>query len=325
MNTPFFTISLDFELFWGVYDVASIESYGDRILGGRQAIPIILSLFKTYNIHATWGTVAMVSFENKKELMNYLPDIKPSYHNTNIDPYGHLKHVGKNESEDPFHFGYSLLSKITDVEGMEIGSHSFSHFYCLESNNGDAFKADLDAAACSFKRLDIETKSLIFCRNQYSVSDLKTARDLGFTSYRGNEDHYLYKPRQSKQSLAVRGARLADAYVNIAGDHSAIPKEDLPGLVNIPSSRFLRPFSSNSYLEHLRLQRIKSSMLNAAKQGKGFHLWWHPHNFGKNLFENIDFLTNILEYYRCLNEEYGMESLTMSEISENFSEAKGSV
>ena len=27
-------------------------------------------MFKKYNIHATWGTVAMASFENKKELEN---------------------------------------------------------------------------------------------------------------------------------------------------------------------------------------------------------------------------------------------------------------
>jgi peptidoglycan/xylan/chitin deacetylase (PgdA/CDA1 family) len=316
MTRPFFTISLDFELFWGVYDVASVESYGPNILGGRKAIPEILSLFKKYHIHATWGTVAMASFENKKELMSYLPEIRPVYARSNIDPYGHLKNLGKNESEDPYHFGYSLLQKIIDVDGMEIGSHSFSHFYCLEENNKQAFRADLEAASESFRRLDIETKSLIFCRNQYDNCDLQTAKDLGFTSFRGNEDHYLYKPRQSKQPLTVRGGRLVDAYINIAGNNFSSPKEDIEGLINIPSSRFLRPYSKNKYLEILRLQRIKSSMLNAAKTGKGFHLWWHPHNFGSNLYENIAFLDSILNYYRVLNAEYGMDSLNMSEISE---------
>jgi peptidoglycan/xylan/chitin deacetylase (PgdA/CDA1 family) len=318
MKTPFFTISLDFELFWGVFDVASVESYGANILGGRKAIPVILSLFKKYDIHATWGTVAMASFENKKELMSYLPEIKPVYGNSNIDPYGHLKNVGKNESDDPYHFGYSLLKQIIDVDGMEIGSHSFSHFYCLEENNKEAFRADLEAANHSFRRLDIETKSLIFCRNQYDNYDLQTAKDSGFTSFRGNEDHYLYKPRQSKQPLAVRGGRLADAYINVAGNHLSVPKEDLAGLINIPSSRFLRPYSNNKYLERLRLKRIKSSMLNAAKNGKGFHLWWHPHNFGRNLRENMAFLTNILDYYRILSEKYDMESLNMSEITDRF-------
>ena len=318
MTRPFFTISLDFELFWGVYDVASVESYGPNILGGRKAIPIILSLFKEYNIHATWGTVAMASFENKKELMNYLPEIRPVYEMSNIDPYGHLKNVGKNEREDPYHFGYSLLQQIIAVEGMEIGSHSFSHFYCLEENNKQAFRADLEAAGESFRRLDIETKSLIFCRNQYDNSDLQTAKDLGFSSFRGNEDHYLYKPRQSKQPLSVRGGRLVDAYINITGNNCSLPREDIEGLINIPSSRFLRPCSNNKYLEMLRLRRIKASMLDAAITGKGFHLWWHPHNFGSKLHKNMTFLTSVLNYYRVLNVEYGMDSLNMSEISDRF-------
>ncbi len=318
LSRPSFTISLDFELFWGVYDVASFESYGSNIIGGRKAIPKILSLFKQYDIHATWATVAMLSFENKKELMSYLPEVRPVYARSNIDPYAHLKNVGKNESEDPYHFGYSLLQQITDVDGMEIGSHSFSHFYCLEQDNDRAFRADLEAANESFRRLNIETKSLIFCRNQYDNSDLFTARELGFTSFRGNEEHFLYKPRQSKQHAIVRGGRLIDAYVNIAGNNCSVPREDLTGLINIPSSRFLRPYFNNKYLEFLRLRRIKLSMLNAAKNSKGFHLWWHPHNFGSNLDENMAFLTSILNFYKFLNDEYGMNSLNMSEVSDQF-------
>ena len=43
---PFFTISLDFELFWGVHDVFTKDEYGNNILGARKAIPKILKLFK---------------------------------------------------------------------------------------------------------------------------------------------------------------------------------------------------------------------------------------------------------------------------------------
>jgi len=322
IKTPFFTISLDFELLWGIFSEASLETYGANILGGRNSIPKILSLFKSYKIHATWGVVAMASFENKKELMNFLPDIKPNYVNYNVDPYRYLNNVGENESEDPYHFGYSLLRQITDVEGMEIGSHTFSHFYCLEEHNEGAFKADLEAASASFERLDIDTKSLIFCRNQYSEKHLNVARDAGFTAYRGNEDHYLHRPRR-KHALPVRAARLADAYVNISGNHLSTPNATLKGLVNIPSSRFLRPTLNNKYLENLRLNRIKSSMLEAAQKNKGFHLWWHPHNFGKDPLENIGFLTNILTYYEFLSGKYGMQSLSMSEISAGIIESGG--
>ena len=142
MQKPFFTISLDFELFWGVRDLSYAHLYRPNILGGRDAIPHILSLFKQYKIHATWATVAMITFETKKDLLQYLPEIRPKYRN--YQPYKGLDHIGENERDDPYHFGYSLLRKISDTPGMEIASHSFSHFYCLENTVKDAFKSDLE-------------------------------------------------------------------------------------------------------------------------------------------------------------------------------------
>ena len=322
MRNSFFTISLDFELFWGVFPTSSIASYGANILGGREAIPQILSLFKNYNIHATWATVAMASFKNKKELMSYMPCTKPVYIDRHMDAYDHLDNVGENERDDPYHFGYSLLRKITDVAGMEVGSHTFSHFFSLEQNNKAAFRADLEASNQSFRRLGIDTQSLIFCRNEYKQSDLQALRDAGFTSYRGNEtsninnkEHYLFKSRH-KQPLQVKAGRWADTCINICGDQLLEPKKDRLGLVDIPSSRMLRPFYNVNYVDHLRLKRIKSSMLAAAQQKKGYHLWWHPHNFGQNLRENLELLNNILEHYRALNDKYGMETLNMSEVSD---------
>jgi hypothetical protein len=55
----------------------------------------------------------------------------------------------------------------------------------------------------------------------------------------------------------------------------------------------------------------------AAKNNKTFHLWWHPHNFGVHLDENMGVLTRIAEYYANLNRETGWQSLTMAEVGEN--------
>ena len=46
-----------------------------------------------------------------------------------------------------------------------------------------------------------------------------------------------------------------------------------------------------------------------------FHLWWHPHNFGVNIDDNIEFLDEILSSFRDLKMQYGMRSLNMGEIS----------
>ena len=312
---PFFTISLDFELLWGVFPEKLIKNYGQNILGGRKSIPLMLELFKKYNIHATWATVGMASFESKKELLNYLPDTKPDYKNKHLDPYRHLSCVGTNERDDPYHFGYSLIQQIIDTDGMEIASHTFSHFYCLEKHDDGAFIADLESASQAFNRLDLKPESIIFCRNQYSDYHLQIAKNVGFKAFRGNENHFLYRPRD-KHNFVVRGLRLLDNYVNIAGNQVSSLTLTNCGLYNIPSSRFLRPWIQNISLEKLRLNRIKNSMLTAAKQGKGFHLWWHPHNFGKNVRENLHVLCEVLEFYNKLKVEYGMASLTMSEVRE---------
>jgi hypothetical protein len=88
-------------------------------------------------------------------------------------------------------------------------------------------------------------------------------------------------------------------------------------MANVRASRLLRPYTrSLSFLEALRIRRIKASMAHAAAANEIFHLWWHPHNFGVDVDKNIQLLTELAEYYRTLKETYGMESATMGEIAE---------
>ena len=82
----------------------------------------------------------------------------------------------------------------------------------------------------------------------------------------------------------------------------------------------LRPYSPKlSFLEGLRLRRIRSEMMHAAKEGELYHLWWHPHNFGANMEENFGFLEDTLKVYKDCHDRYSMQSLTMNEISRQLS------
>lgn len=315
----FFTISLDLELFWGVRDVTSIRRYGKNILGVRQAIPAILALFRSHGIRATWATVGFVTFSTRKELISYLPEERPDYLNPKLDPYRYLPEIGDNERDDPYHYGYSLVRAIQDTPGMEIGSHSFSHYYCLEAtSNPSAYRADLQASAAALQRLVVQPRSLVFCRNQYDNSHLQDAAACGFKVFRGNEAGFLYEPRSAKgETLIRRAGRLADAYLDLSGPNLSPVSQDKSGLINVPSSRFLRPYSHGlRLLEQLRLRRILKAMETAASSGSGFHLWWHPHNFGTNLENNLSFLSQILAHFRYLQNRYGMQSLTMAEAAE---------
>ena len=63
-------------------------------------------------------------------------------------------------------------------------------------------------------------------------------------------------------------------------------------------------------------QRIKRQMTYAAENGRLFHLWWHPHDFGLNTDKNLANLKEILEHYEFLNQKYGFESKNIGEVAE---------
>jgi hypothetical protein len=307
---------LDCELYWGIRDRRDLNSYRANLLGDRQVTEPLLNLFSSYQIHATWAFVGFLFFSDKKELMAHLPTDLPSYDDSRLNPYPAIAGIGNNEDEDPFHYGQSLIQKVMRYPHQEIGSHTFSHYYCLERGQTKAqFTADLQAAKRAAERLNINLRSLVFPRNQLNEQYLDVCRELGFIAFRGNEKSWFYDPGSLKeQSLLRRGGRLSDAYLNITGHHCHNLFSQQSPLVDIPSSRFLRPYSTKlKNFEPLRLRRIKRSMTYAARQGLSYHLWWHPHNFGVNMQENLAFLTAILDHYTFLNHNYDMQSLTMQE------------
>jgi len=313
-------VSLDFELNWGVHDVFSLEQYGNRLLGARKAIPRILDLFTYYDVHATWGIVGLLCFDNKATLLENLPDLKPSYNDPTFSPYKKMDKVGENEEVDPYHFGSSLVQKIMNTANQEIGTHTFSHYYCLEDGqSSEEFEADLMAAKYVFHQKGINVYSFIFPRNQTQKSYLEICKKHGVTSFRGNETSWIYEASNlGKQHPVKRAARLVDHYVNLTGHHTyRLDKIDNEPIANLPSSRFLRPYSKKlKMLERCRLKRIKDSLTYAAKKGEVYHLWWHPHNFGENIDENIEFLRELLDHVEVLKKSYAFQSLTMMEAAE---------
>ena len=179
MATGKFVISLDFEIYWGVRDAVTLKEYEKNLLGVQKVIPELLELFEKYNIKATFATVGFLFFETKKGLLHNLPERKPVYHNANLSPYNHLNAVGENEKVDPFHFANKLIKQIAD-KGQEIGSHSFSHYYCLEKGQTpEDFREDVWAAKTIAAKNGIELKSFVFPRNQYNEDYIKICRRNG--------------------------------------------------------------------------------------------------------------------------------------------------
>ena len=62
-------ISLDFEIYWGVRDAVTLKEYKEHLLGVQKVIPLLLDLFKQYDIQATFATVGFLFFSNKEEFL----------------------------------------------------------------------------------------------------------------------------------------------------------------------------------------------------------------------------------------------------------------
>lgn len=317
-ETPVFTVSLDFELYWGLRDKRSIAEYRENLLGVRQVIPKMLEVFSQAGIHATWATVGFLFFTDTDDLRQRLPATLPNYTAPGLSPYRYLDEA---ETLDPlYHFAPELIDRIRQVPGQEVGTHTFSHYYCLEAGQTkEAFRDDLAAAARAAASRGLTLRSLVFPRNQWNPDYLSLLNDLGICCSRGNESSWAYQASDGEgQHLVQRAMRLLDSYLNLTGHHTFPLKACIANaLFNFPASRFLRPYSPRiASLEGLRLRRIKRAMDDAAQHQRIYHLWWHPHNFGRNIDQNIAFLRRIAEHFVALHQRYGMQSLNMGELAE---------
>jgi peptidoglycan/xylan/chitin deacetylase (PgdA/CDA1 family) len=322
VNPGGLVISLDFELHWGVRDHSSVADYRENLLGAREAIPAMLRLFEKYGIHATWATVGMLFCENKQELLASAPALRPEYRLAKLSPYLDLDSVGEDEVSDPFHYAPSLIRTIASAPGQELGTHTFSHFYCLEEGaTVAAFEADLEKALQLGTKLGVQLKSLVFPRNQYGEEHLHASQRCGITCVRSNQQGSLYNPRASgDESLFRRGLRLADAYVNLSGHNTHSSDGKRPA--RVPASRFLRPYNPRlCAADSLRMRRILHDLDAAAECGEIYHLWWHPHNFGRWTRENLEFLEAILRHLAVLRDKKGFASWTMLEAAETGTKA----
>lgn len=312
MFAPTLIVSLDFELFWGMQDGWELSEYEENILGGKAAIPKMLELFKRHGIHATWATVGYLFGHNETELCRYFPAELPTYDDPKLSGYRCFGAIGTDENAAPCYYGRSLIAQIAATPGQELGSHTFSHYYCREpGQTTQQFRADLDAARAIAADQGFDLRSIILPRNQCEPEYTRVMTEAGFTAYRDEENDWIHE--RIKFGPLLRLLRLADVYLPLTGQGGYIPKVE-DGIVNLVGSRMYKPFFRPlGFLEWLKLRRIKKQMLHAAKNGLTFHLWWHPHNVGVRTDLHMKQLEEIFSYYDELKEKYGMRSLNMGE------------
>jgi len=313
IQTGIFCISLDFELNWGIFEKNDIDNRVKYFNNTLKSIPETLYLFEKYNIHATWASVGFLFFKNKIELLSNIPNNIPKYQNKKVSSYEYIRHQYNNKFQ-AYHFAPHLIKKIQNTTGQEIGTHTLSHYYCLEPGQTPKdFKNDLLKHKEIAKKFGIQINSLVFPRNQHNKTYERIVEEIGIVAIRTNPDIWFWNSK-IKENLFKKIFRTLDAYIPLFDStYKSINLNQK--VIKIPASRFFRPLNKYNFLNKLRIIRIKQEMKKAAKKNKIYHLWWHPHNFGNNPKKALLELEEILKYYKKLKLKYDFTSLNMNEIT----------
>jgi peptidoglycan/xylan/chitin deacetylase (PgdA/CDA1 family) len=315
-------ISLDFELLWGVRDLYPADggAYRNNLVGARAAIPRILDLFVEFDIAATWATVGFLFAADRDEYDRYLPTHRPVYAEAGLSPFS--DQPGRSEADDPLRYAASLVEMIARRPRQEVGSHTYSHYYCLEAGHDPvSFRDDIASAVAIAKARGIDLKSMVFPRNQFNPDYVSIMAEAGITNCRSNAGGWFNRENDTRRYRRpdARMGRLMDGYVPVSGDQvtrwNEIPVVD--SICWLPAGQLLRPYSPRlARLDPLRHRRITTSLRKAATEHGIYHLWWHPHNAGVFTDEYLAFLRRILEEFRRCRDRYGMRSLTMADTAE---------
>lgn len=130
LTSPVVTVSLDFEMRWGMHDVLGMdkERYRANIEQECDSVKLMLKLLQERGLRATWACVGAIGCDSWEDYFSMAPP-PPRYHDhtlavspayEDIDPDGIL------------HFSPATVRAIAATEGQDLGTHTFSHIYCRE-------------------------------------------------------------------------------------------------------------------------------------------------------------------------------------------------
>lgn len=308
-------ISLDFELLWGLLPLQQ-TAWPKTFQAVHETVPRILDLFCENQMAATWACVGMLMHENWEDWHESIPKIRTKYDYRPYCPYD----FGRKNSHLPREcfFAPALVRLIARTPNQEIGTHTYSHYYCsVQGANLLSFTADLQAAIKIATKQGYQMKSLVFPRNQIRPEFLGVIGQLGIENVRSNPAAWYWNVDTDR--ISSRLVRAIDCYAPLGGKSVAAGKIQVrEGVCLLPASRFFRfpQKPRGSFLDKLAVRRIKQEMTDAARKNLVYHLWWHPHNLARSPDRSLQALEQICSHFRELRESCGFQSLAMQSLGQ---------
>ena len=298
-------LSLDFELRWGVHDVygLDVDGYRGNLEREREVIPALLKVFVDHGIRATWAAVGAIGCADWDDYFSRAP-APPRY----ADPAFAVKaEYAEIDPDGTLHFAPDLMRSILGAPGQELGTHTFSHLF-LREKGVTAADASADLAAA----IDLHREcfgsvplSLVFPRNQPAFIDVIRASRVRI--WRGNAAAWYYECEDSEHNGPLpRALKLIDAFNPFT--RRAAP---VVGDMN-RASIFLRlNLPASAWALHVHRIRIE---LDALRRDEVFHIWFHPHNLGKDTARRLDRVTQIAELIREREHAGKLRSCSMADL-----------
>ena len=266
MGKGYLTISIDFELAWGVWDIVTREDLAFAETAERPICAALIELFDRYDVAVTWAMVAAILDRSSskslpgREACWYAPDI--------------------------------VEGIVTAKVAHEIGSHSGRHVY-FDQSSVAAAADDLEFARDVHHRNGLSFRSFVYPRN--GVGHLDLLPRFGIASYRGPDGGWVDAAGRLGSGVR-RIVNLLDKALPVS-PQPVHPMNngtltDVPGSTQILARNGLRRF----ILPPVTQARLRRGLERACQAGAVFHLWFHPSNFYFRTDEQIATLSDFLEH-----------------------------
>lgn len=214
------------------------------------------------------------------------------------------------EQGDPLWYGRDIINTIKKYENQEIGCHSYSHPEFSKITKLEA-EEEINKSIKNAKELGIKLNSFVFPRNK--VNHLDLLHKYGFTSYRGTEPN-VYSEVPVVYFLRQVYSLLGPSTPPINKPRKEKQVLNIPGSMYFVSARGIRKYIPKG----LRFYKARAGIDNAIKEGKVFHLWFHPVDFADETTQMFTELESVLKYAQSKAKDNKLNILTMGAIASRF-------
>ncbi|MCF2206138.1 polysaccharide deacetylase family protein [Halobacterium salinarum] len=302
-----FTISLDTELAWGMFDKSNIDKYKHAYRNTPEVINRLCELFDEYEIPATWAVVSHLLEDCDGD---HSDRTSPDFEWVN-DWFGELPCSGGMDKD--LWYAPWLIDRIQDCKTeQEVGLHGSTHMQLgADGCSRQHAEEEIGAAVETLRGYGVKPKSFVFPRNDIGHVDM--LREHGIEVYRGTDARWY--ERASIPGSVQPPLRFADEAIR--GTPPVVEPVERDGVVEIPGTQVFRP--SNGGWQYTpggsSVARAKKGLEHAARTGGVFHLWFHPFNLGHEPERDLERLERVLSVVREFVADGALECRSLKDMA----------